>query len=526
MLHSGERGQMYTDESGKPLWISINDQHLVPTIFTMWANPYLAKIVLTPGQVLEVLQGGADLMIPGCFPPYPDVKKGQVVAVGLLARPTVPIGVGVALEDIATLDREVKGKAVQMVHVIGDTLCTKFKNELKPPMEFDLSLPYKTEEDDGKIAETTNDVENLSIKETAKESEETVSDQSAEKEANTNSSSAELDEFTTEEVDSAFRVALLQTLKKAVDTPIELPISSSLFLGSYILENLPFDSPNLTLKKSTWKKASKFLKAMEKENLLKVKDRGDDVVIQSIVGAGDERVRSFQIFKTKTKKKSSAGNVKPKVVKMTAIELWKPHFGAANFLKEADPNSARTTFYDNKMLRTVLVDYINKHKLAEKKNILADDLLANGLNLPKEGALNPKLRIVPREKLLSLFQASCTAYHIIYDPTVSDETAALLKTFKPVKGSVPTILIETERRGGNKVVTKISSLDKFRIDPHVFAEELRKTCAGSTTVGEKMEVIVQGPQIKAAQDALVQRGISLNWIEVKEKGTKNGKKIR
>lgn len=541
MLHNGMKAILYTDLNGKPLWIRLNETHLIPTIFTMWKCPYLAQIILTPGQVLEVLQGGADLMIPGCFPPYPRISQGQVVAAGLLARPTVPIGVGIALTPLGNLDRNIKGKAVQMVHVIGDTLCDKYKSELKPPLEFDLTVPYVTEATTvgeattagEAIPEATSDATSTPITEALEE----FSLQELKETAVPEPLEEEEPEFTTDEVDEAFQAGLLQTLRIALDEPIEVPITASNFVANYILPNLPFDSPYLQMKKTSWKKAAKFFKAMEKEGLVKVKDRADDVVIQKIAGRENSRVKDFVVFKVKKKSRLAAANGS-QGTKLTSIDLWKPHAAAQRFFQEADPGSA-AQYYDNDMLKTILVNYINDKKLVDKsnrKNIVADDLMAPALNLPKEGALNPALRSIGRDKLVAKLQGNCTAYHVIYDPedsTLKDETAAaLLKSFKPVKGQVPMILIETERRGGNKVVTKVTNVEPFHIDPVSLAEELRKSCAGSTAVNpvregsDKMEVLVQGPQIKAVQDALTKRGVRPHWMEVKEKGTKNNKKKR
>lgn len=550
VLHNGDKAVLFTDIDGKPLWIKLKETYLVPTIFTLWKCPYLAKIILTPGQVLEVLQGGADLMIPGCFPPYPEISPNQVVAVGLLARPTVPIGVGIALTPLGNLDRSVKGKAVQMVHVIGDTLCDKYKSELKPPLEFDTSVPYidattqastepqTVEEPNGAKSEFTSDSAPKEAASDISEVTESTKNITIDEPSSKSGISTE-SEFTTEEIDEAFRVGLLQTLRKALDNPLELPITASNLVANHILQNLPFDSASVQMKKTSWKKASKFFKAMEKDGLVKVRDRSDDVVVQEVAGKEDDRVKNFQIFKVK-KKTQDSGNSKSTSdqAKLTSIDLWKPHAAAQRFFAEAAPNSV-AQYYDNDTLKSILVSYINDKKLVDKgnkKNIQADDLLAGALNMPKEGALNPALRSIGRDKLVSKLQNNCTAYHVIYDtadPALQDETsAALLKTFKPVKGQVPTILIETERRGGNKVVTKVTNMEPFHISPTGLAEELRRTCAGSTAVNpvkegsEKMEVLVQGPQIKAVQDALMKRGVRPAWIEVKEKGTKNGKKKR
>lgn len=52
------------------------------------------------------------------------------------------------------------------------------------------------------------------------------------------------------------------------------------------------------------------------------------------------------------------------------------------------------------------------------------------------------------------------------------------------KGSIRTIQMMTERRQGNKKVTKLSGLESFLVDPEALAAELQKKFACSTTVAE------------------------------------------
>lgn len=52
------------------------------------------------------------------------------------------------------------------------------------------------------------------------------------------------------------------------------------------------------------------------------------------------------------------------------------------------------------------------------------------------------------------------------------------------KGALKPIQIMTERRQGNKKVTKLSGLESFLIDADALASELQKKFACSTTVGE------------------------------------------
>ena len=88
------------------------------------------------------------------------------------------------------------------------------------------------------------------------------------------------------------------------------------------------------------------------------------------------------------------------------------------------------------------------------------------------------------------------------------------------------ILLET--RSGNKTATIAHGLEPFGINPQMLADELRKTCASSTSVeqwkgGKGMSVLVQGPQKDAVIKALERRGVVRTWVEIVDK-TKKGKR--
>jgi translation initiation factor 2D len=74
----------------------------------------------------------------------------------------------------------------------------------------------------------------------------------------------------------------------------------------------------------------------------------------------------------------------------------------------------------------------------------------------------------------------------------------------------------------------VSGLEAYFVNPKLLADELRKVCAGSTSVEplagaakkhEKPveEVMVQGPQKDAVIKALEKRGVDNRWIETVDK---------
>ena len=94
------------------------------------------------------------------------------------------------------------------------------------------------------------------------------------------------------------------------------------------------------------------------------------------------------------------------------------------------------------------------------------------------------------------------------------------------KGTLQPITMSIRTRQGRKTVTLITGLETFSIPPLEFAEELKKSCAGSTTVqplqGSSpklglMEVMVQGSQVKVVTEALLARGVPKKWIKEGDK---------
>jgi translation initiation factor 2D len=75
----------------------------------------------------------------------------------------------------------------------------------------------------------------------------------------------------------------------------------------------------------------------------------------------------------------------------------------------------------------------------------------------------------------------------------------------------------------------VHGLESYGIAPQPLADELRKTCAGSTSVERMqgsspknpvMEVMVQGPQKDAIMKELEKRGVLRGWVEVVDKTKK------
>lgn len=189
----------------------------------------------------------------------------------------------------------------------------------------------------------------------------------------------------TEEVDAHLRQALLHALaiKIGAQGALEtLPISASLLYESYILPSRPVGS-SADIKQSSWKKISKFLKTLDKEKLLRVKEVRGDLQVLSV----DWKHKSLSSFvpqdtiestgkggkggsgKGKGKgdgaKDSPAGG--PSKVGQVRVEYYyKPnHPTSPLFLAQESPKDA---LYIAPEVKKIMQDYLESHDLVNQRN--------------------------------------------------------------------------------------------------------------------------------------------------------------
>ncbi|EDW04506.1 GH23585 [Drosophila grimshawi] len=127
LTHGGIASIVYCVEK-QPLFFELDGGQLVPTVYTMWAEPHILPYFTTHEGVLPKLSNGADLMLPGVVPlgvglnMFGHFKKGQLIAVNVTNNNSA-IGVG----QLARNSDELymcggHGVAVKMLHMFGDKL--------------------------------------------------------------------------------------------------------------------------------------------------------------------------------------------------------------------------------------------------------------------------------------------------------------------------------------------------------------------------------------------------------------------
>ncbi|KAK9475052.1 uncharacterized protein V1510DRAFT_436142 [Dipodascopsis tothii] len=537
-----DHGVLYVAEDGKtPLWIKIDDVRLVPTVFTLWKCPFLVPIVLTWTPVIEKLQNGADLMLPGLIPPFaPEAVRGRVVAIAAESARSVPLAVGVLDMDLKGVTRTVgtHGKAAFTVHSVGDELWEMAggNTRLVVPATLDVSRPAAATGDpvpaealaELSVADAAADAAAATAASVSASVPAAVSaDVSAAASADVSTDAADepaADEPSTDDIDECFRRALLLTIHNTdsgLNGDITLPITSSSLISAYILPRLPSTHPAVQLKKTSWKKAGKFLKAMEREGLVRLKDKAGDVLVTAMTARAHPAFAEFRVYRPP--KPRTAGGPAETAAGAAALglqvsELFQPRDKAGPVFSAVgeDPRA----LYSGAELRDVLTRYFEAEGLVEAdnpRNVRLDPVLAHLLSATATGRAS-----VPRDQLVERFREACQPMHKIVR---GHEDAAAVRA---ARGPLPHVQVAVALKQGHKV-TRVSGLEAFKLDPAELAEELRVECASSTTVGKVTpssklhEVVVQGPQAKAVVRVLGRHGVRPAWIDETDATSKKKK---
>ena len=355
------------------------------------------------------------------------------------------------------------------------------------------------------------------------------------------------------EIDKIFWDAILfgvhqQQQKHKTDSNhgLSFPIPQSLVISNLVLPYLPIwttaDATSLQIKKTSWKNAKKFIKALDKHKLLKSKDRDGGETVVTSIDFENSAFTNFIPYKLQKKETAEVGNggggegkssaahgddsigqQLSKIALFKAKEQFSPIFKASNtHIKE---------LLDATELRQIVSSYFESENLVSASNkriIKLNPVLANAVFDGSSSFDHEVLAKgnVPRDALIDRMLQGCSPFWAILR---NDETR---DTAKAKSGPEPKVSLTYETRSGNKTVTKVSGLEIFHINPQLLADELQKACASSTSVGQLagsspknpvQEILIQGPQKDVVLKALEKRGVQKSWINFvnKMKGGKN-----
>ncbi|KAJ2630922.1 hypothetical protein H4R22_002330 [Coemansia sp. RSA 1290] len=518
--HVGDKGEIFLNESNEPLWIraeppGAKTQLLVPTVYTQWRFPDMLPILWTWQPVVEKLIGGADLMIPGLVVPksgLPELKKGSLVAVCCPGSRAAQ-AIGVLTLDTHDIHKVAgaKGKAVLVAHTYKDCLWDAGSKQELPeiPVETPVSEEANSKQQDEEAA-----AENFSLSAAVPEENSKA----------LATASNDTPDISPSEMDDLLLMALKQVIATTLDQKHAsnlLPISASLLYSTYMIPNAPYGF-DLDIKKSNYKKLVKFLKAVEKQGLLKLKDIRGELHVKSLNWQHDG-MANYQPYTVKSKQAakengtSQKAQPKNKTQNIKITELLKPTSALKPLFEDVN---ASQTYYTRQQARTILESYIQAHELVDQQNrrcIKLDHILCDGLLTKDEYS---KLNTFPRDKLQARLQEKMTLYTQLELPNATP----IIKLGYP-----PKVDIVCEKKMGNKVVTRTAGLEVYGVDPANMAKELRTMCASSTTLdpvpGKKnaMSVLVQGHQVKSVTKLLEKHGLSADLLKVTDRSGKSKK---
>jgi translation initiation factor 2D len=552
-------------EEPRILWWQI-DGRMYPSVYTLWKNADIVPLLHTPGIVVKKLQGGADLMTPGLAggPPFPaQAKQGAVVAIASTDSPTVPVAVGICKIDVSALQQVqgARGHAVETLHWYGDELWSHSTNS-RPGQQ-------SPEEIEGwaQVLQTrglTEKVESLDVEDMDEDGgvplngagtkDDTVKVQGGlegeDAPATEESSSPKLSQ---KEIDQAFRNAFLYGLHHHKTTNANernygliFPLTQSLIMSTLIQPFLPAFTPEQTqqlqIKNTSWKNIKKFVKQLDKDQLVKSKEKQGNETTVIDIDFNDASIANFKPYRL-PKKETAGGTSLGRGEKATdTIDTGDDSVGQKLEVKSFYRPTAKLSpvfatseksVFSAQEVRQIVTDYVESEKLIHETNkrlVKLNPTLANAV-FDGSGSLDKEVLAkgtVPRDALIDRVSRAMTSQYAIL------RNGADPHFVKMRSGTPPKVHITLETRSGNKMVTKVSGLEVYFVNPRPLADELRKVCAGSTSVeplagGAKKtekpveEVMVQGPQKDAVVKALEKRGVNSRWIEVLDK-TKGKKK--
>lgn len=529
---------------------------IYPTVYTLWRNPGIVPLLHTHAFVMQKLQGGADLMTPGLAagPPFPPkARKNVIVGIASTERPTVPMAVGTCEIEVCDLEKVqgAKGHAVENLHWSGDELWSfslKSTPGQEPPEE--VAGWLKVLEERGLVEKTAA----LALEEDQDDNGGVPLENGHQGNANSKSEAEDISEasaatvtLTQKEIDDAFRNAFIfgvhshKTSNPNVPNHgLVFPLSQSFTMSTLVQPFLPAFTPEqsqqLQIKKTSWKNIKKFVKSLDKAKILKSKDKDGNETVITDIDFDDVAIVNFKPYRL-PKKETVGGAAQGRGEtdkidtgdeslgqKLQVVSYFRPTTKLQP-LFDAVPGSK--SLYTPPEVRELVTTYLESEKLISETNKRLAKLnptLANSV-FDGSGSLDKEVLAkgtVPRDALIDrVLHAMATSYAIT-------RNGADPHSVKAKSGAPPKIHITLETRSGNKTVTKVSGLEVYHINARPLADELRKVCAGSTSVEplagaakknekEVMEVMIQGPQKDAVVKALEKRGVDKRWVEVLDK---------
>ncbi|XP_053310396.1 eukaryotic translation initiation factor 2D [Spea bombifrons] len=528
--HKGDAVTVYV-HNRNPIMFEL-EKNLYPSVYTLWRYPDLLPAFTTWLPVLEKLIGGADLMLPGVVVPssgLPEVQRGTLCAITVVGN-RAPVAVGIAtMSTKEMLASGMKGKGINVLHTYRDQLWAFGDKSNIPtigPLETPLALTkdeqnYDTSQvslSETQVPETV--LENLNLRE-----EETDVPQMTPEEIEDEQDlqeSAPIQLSPQETMDNLLNQCFFHALKYKVKKS-DLPLLTSTFLRNYLFSCCP-EGQQVDIKKSSYKKLSKFLLTMQQRKILQVKELSKGV--ESIVEVDWKHpdIRAFvppasaPEAQIATEGMAEAGEKQYQPPEITSL------YGISAKMMPLfqDTGHRKGDLLTQSDVRSIIITYVKTNELVDPDNknfvkinpVLCDCLLDkseyNDISFLKWDDL--------LTRCLDRMQHSQQITFPGRSPIVR-------------KGNIEPIDISVAQRGSNKKVTILKNLELYEIDPSSVANILQQRVQASATCSllpgskDRLQVQIQGSQVSHVGKLLIEEfKIPRKYVTGLDLATKPGKK--
>ncbi|KAL0359958.1 UNVERIFIED_CONTAM: Eukaryotic translation initiation factor 2D [Sesamum radiatum] len=400
---------VYGLEGDCPMFYDVDGRgsEIFPTVYALWKVPdLLPAFTLKGGEVSRFVLGGADLMFPGIQIPaegLPSFSAGEPWAVKVPGNPA-PIAVGTTtMSSTEALKAGLRGKALRISHYYLDTLWESAENCHVPnagfledvvfedPAFYSASQASDSCQDDTSAGQT-NAISNEHIGDSsAADGTPSVLDSaSAEDTSVTNEVSEQITTamvdlqvvedaagiesnvddqhlLSVEDVDALLDKCLLQALHTTVKDK-DLPMPGSILWSSHVLPCRP-SGITLDIKKSSYKKLSKWLQSKSASGLISVKeDKHKKEVTLSSVNRNHLDYTSFKPEKKKVEKneQSTKNNANEGQLHklLDVVEIYKPTTHVNPIFAAIGADTGK--LYSASEASQIVFGYIEKEKLVKQ----------------------------------------------------------------------------------------------------------------------------------------------------------------
>ncbi|KAM4795208.1 eukaryotic translation initiation factor 2D [Rhinophrynus dorsalis] len=512
-VHKGDSVTIYV-HNRNPIMFEL-ERNLYPTVYTLWRYPDLLPAFTTWPPVLEKMTGGADLMLPGVVVPpsgLPEVEQGSLCAVSLVGN-RAPVAVGVAtMSTREMLSSGMKGKGFNVLHTyrdqlwaFGDKSCPPtialLETETAPDKDKDDPVTAQDFPKENAVLESALDSLSLTDGEVpaAQEEEDTPESSTAvEEEVEETEDTITCQRSPQEAMDSLLNECFFHALKYKVKKS-DLPLLTSAFLRNYLFSCCP-EGQQVDIKKSSYKKLSKFLQTMQQRKILQVKELSKGV--ESIVEIDWKHpdVRSFvALSSVPVASESTDGGGEPPYQPPEIISLYGIPTKMLPLFQESGRRKGDLLTQSD--VRSVIITYVKTNELvdADNKNfvkinpVLCDCLLEkneqNDISFLKWDDL--------LTRCLERMQNSHQVTFPGHPPIIR-------------KGNINPIDISVAQRASNKKVTMIKNLELYGLDPSLVGNLLQQRVQASATCTilpgskERFQVQIQGNQVSQVGKLLLE----------------------